>query len=696
MEEITAKFCRERVRWTDEIAVLTCETADGNEIGVICPCKSGELHQGLTYCFSGTPEESAKYGRQFRATCWAADVPVTKDAVIFFLQQFRGIGPATACALYAEHGEHTLQTLSVFPFLLESFRIKREAAIEISSVIKETLMKSKSMLELAGYLHGYHFPTDLPEKVYKRFGVKALPILKANPYILLEYERCGFLTVDAFALAKGYNPKRIKRQALFLLYQMQNDEDSWHDVGVRCWTWLYNQFGESAQFRKVLTLLKRSHRIDWKKTGSVVWIATRADAENEKKIAAAVRSMLVRRDYVHLLQGCLSDSQFHALTVATSSRIGCLTGGPGTGKTFTVARYIKAIQDTCEKYEVCIVAPTGKAVVRNQEMIREAGVRCDTSTIHSLLWRQEAYGTRYDFLICDEASMIDAGLMRRLLETNQDSNILFVGDDGQLLPVGKGKPFADLLASCAVPVGRLYETRRNSGRIVETCHAIRDGRLWSFTMQPDLLNGENLVYVPSTDYVETIMQIVQRHHFALEGTRNFQVITGTNRGAYGIETLNATLRPMLNPACDPDLQYSVNDPVLCLKNGFYKGHSVKQDWYCSNGEIGYCVGCEKNMAVVDFGMGRVVRFRMDNSNFQLAYAVTGHKMQGSEVPIAIVLLDPSYTARMVCKREWFYTAISRAKQICYLVGNIQTARDYCRELGNQRKTFLKEILANEI
>lgn len=696
MEEITAKFRRERVRWSDEMAVLTCETADGHEIGVICPCKSGELHQGLTYCFSGSSEVSERFGRQFRASCWAADVPVTKDAVIFFLQQFHGIGPATARALYAEYGENTLIMLATFSHILEHYRIKPEAAIEISQTIKETLSKSKSMIEIANYLHGYHFPTELPEKVYQRFGVKTLQVLKLNPYLLLEYERCGFLTVDAFALDKGYNPKRLKRQALFLLYQMKNSEDSWHDVHGRCWSWLYNQFGSSVNFRKVLTLLKRSHRIDWKKTGDIFWLATREDSENEKRVAALVRSTVRALDRVRLDQGDLSESQYHALLVATSRRVGCLTGGPGTGKTFTIARYIQAVCDAYGERNVCVVAPTGKAVIRNREMLKDIDVKCPSCTIHSLLWHQATDSIRYDFLICDEASMIDAGLMRRLLEMNQDSNILFVGDDGQLLPVGKGKPFADILASCAVPVGRLYETRRNSGRIVETCHAIRDGRPWSFTTQADIANGENLVYVPSADYVETIMQIVRRHHFAPDGTRDFQVIASTNRGVCGIETLNETLRPLLNPGCDLSVKYSENDPVMCLKNGLYKSVNSTRDSYCSNGEIGRCLAVEKNLAIVDFGMDRIVRFRMDNANFQLAYAVTGHKMQGSEVPIAIVLLDPSYTARMVCKREWFYTAISRAKQLCYLVGNIQTARDYCRELGNKRKTFLKEILANEI
>jgi ATP-dependent exoDNAse (exonuclease V) alpha subunit len=109
----------------------------------------------------------------------------------------------------------------------------------------------------------------------------------------------------------------------------------------------------------------------------------------------------------------------------------------------------------------------------------------------------------------------------------------------------------------------------------------------------------------------------------------------------------------------------------------------------SNGEIGYCIGNDGKITV-DFGLGKIVAISDAQQTFDLAYAVTGHKMQGSETPVAIVLLDSTWAARSVCTREWLYTAISRAKTACYLIGDRRTADEYCWKLGNARNTRLRE------
>ena len=77
----------------------------------------------------------------------------------------------------------------------------------------------------------------------------------------------------------------------------------------------------------------------------------------------------------------------------------------------------------------------------------------------------------------------------------------------------------------------------------------------------------------------------------------------------------------------------------------------------------------------------------------LAYAVTCHKAQGAEWPFVIVALDDAYGARMVTTREWLYTAISRAKRVCFLVGKRSSVDDMCHRVGlDRRKTFLTESI----
>ena len=83
-------------------------------------------------------------------------------------------------------------------------------------------------------------------------------------------------------------------------------------------------------------------------------------------------------------------------------------------------------------------------------------------------------------------------------------------------------------------------------------------------------------------------------------------------------------------------------------------------------------------------------------DWDLAFAISVHKSQGSDWPVVIVMIDDYAGARMVCSREWIYTAISRAKEQCVLIGNRETANGMCRRpaLG-RRKTLLKERILLE-
>ena len=86
----------------------------------------------------------------------------------------------------------------------------------------------------------------------------------------------------------------------------------------------------------------------------------------------------------------------------------------------------------------------------------------------------------------------------------------------------------------------------------------------------------------------------------------------------------------------------------------------------------------------------------DQARWDLGYALSVHKGQGSEWPLVVVMLDEYPGARMVCSREWLYTAISRAKRLCLMVGKMGTAVGMCRkEALGKRKTFLVEEIRKE-
>ena len=694
MDEITVSIMFEIRRFSNSAAVYQAN-ADGKIYNVVLQAEPDEIEFGQTYTLHGRWRDRGIYGMQFQADSWVVTAPLTKRAVLYYLEKLPGIGPKTAEQIYERYGEiDTLRKIVENPDRMATIpRFNVSKARGLALMIQGDLETITTKIEIQAYLAGSGFPRKLGDRLYNRFGVRTLETIRRNPYLLLQYEGCGFLRVDEFALKNGFPKNRLKRQALFLLHRMEEEGDTWFPMQQGLQPLLVQQFGTNARLGRTVQLLQRAKRIEVKAAASDYLVATTKDAKAERTIATEVAARCQMPNIkIPFDTASLTAAQAAALTTATSSLIGCFVGGPGTGKTYTTARYIQAACDTYGSRNVLVVAPTGKAVVRSREMLRSIGVECPAGTIHSYIL-SEAEST-FSAIICDEASMIDADLMAAFLTKARGANILFVGDDGQLLPVGKGRPFADFLESGIVPVGKLTETMRNSGRIVQTCHQIRAGQSWQCSPAMDLERGENLEIWPTgRDALDTIKGIVGEWRDRIDPIRDIQVIVGINKGPSGREALNAALQDFLNPGLGG--KYRTGDPVICLKNGKYRDTEGREEAvYLSNGEIGYCVAIGGRITV-DFGLGKMVQITEKQTTFDLAYAVTCHKMQGSETPIAIVVLDDTVPARMVCTREWLYTAISRAKKACYLVGDRSTAEAFCRKRGNVRLTQLRELLCEQ-
>ncbi|WMY94786.1 MAG: exodeoxyribonuclease V subunit alpha [Arsenophonus sp.] len=162
------------------------------------------------------------------------------------------------------------------------------------------------------------------------------------------------------------------------------------------------------------------------------------------------------------------DWQKIAIAVALTSRIAIISGGPGTGKTATVAYLLVTLVKLliCEKLIIKLVAPTGKAAFRMTEMLGKILLNLDLSskeytvmpkratTIHQLLGAQQNTKLlRYhknnllllDVLIVDEASMINMSMMARLIEAlPKKARVIFLGDKDQLSSVEAGAVLSDL------------------------------------------------------------------------------------------------------------------------------------------------------------------------------------------------------------------------------------------------------------
>lgn len=441
----------------------------------------------------------------------------------------------------------------------------------------------------------------------------------------------------------------------------------------------------------------------------------------------------------------VSPHQREAIRLALAGKIGILNGSPGTGKTFVSAQIVKYLSCRFGLESIACCCPTGKAAVRLTSAMLSYGLDVEATTMHRLLrigrnghdgggWQfqmNEGSPLPFKFLIVDEVSMVDADLMAAFLSAcAPGTHVLFVGDSGQLPPVGHGAPFRDLIESGAVPIGTLSEIRRNSGLIVEACREIKHGRPVTTADQVDDVNNLKHVHGDTADEQTAALKAILSR-FQSTGKFNAvwdcQVLCATNDKR---RELNRILQALLNEAgeqCKPN-PFRIGDKVICLKNSSMplvdlvlgKPGNTVDSWHPSsrgeeflaNGEIGKVLAVGPKLTIARFDqpprtikivMGKPKEAEGDakedgetagtGCDFDLAYSITTHKSQGSEWPCCIVIIEDTPGAKRVCSREHVYTAISRAKKLCVLVGKMGVLEAFCRKVSlDKRKTFLKELV----
>jgi exodeoxyribonuclease V alpha subunit len=356
------------------------------------------------------------------------------------------------------------------------------------------------------------------------------------------------------------------------------------------------------------------------------------------------------------------------------------------------------------------------------------------------------------FLVVDEASMLDTDLAAALFNaTAINTHVLLVGDPYQLPPVGHGAPLRDLIAA-GVPCAELTEIQRNAGLIVKACAEIKRGRPFETSERFDPEAGLNLRHMEADtaeQSVEMLRTVLERFKASgrFDPVWGVQILTPMNeRSGVSRVELNKLLQGWLNPPRETDRPagqpFRVADKVICLRNCWVAGvrrypgrddpvaaASVKDyepdsdpatlqplQVFVANGDQGKVLAAEPSQMIVELlDPTRLVKIplkatkegrqetaasadaRGDGNkdggagDFGLAYAITGHKSQGSEWPCVIVMIDEA--AGFVCSREWLYTAISRARTLCLLVGKRSVVERQCKRVSLvRRKTFLKELL----
>lgn len=774
--EITGVYVHERYRFANDggdtiIGEITGE--DGKPIAIKGPEErdgdKSEPSTHLSYRFYGRwSQYKNKFGqveKQFHFKTFVRQAPHTRAGVVKYLCRAPNIGPVAACQLFDKFQGDAVRILRESPDVARAAvpRLGELQSIEASDYLKRESALESCMIELTELLDGRGFYRTTAKEALKLWGNRAADFIKADPFRLMGLPGCGFKRCDAMYLSLGGDPAAMRRQALCawnaVAKQTASVGDTWHYFAVAETGLKRSIGGAQVNFKKALKLAERGRFLASKWTagkdgppyfdGDTLWLADRRKAENEQQLAMLVKQALAEPPIVVPSSKAFEGTEVtphqdeHVATAFGTSNIGILGGSPGTGKTFTIAHYIKSLAGQVGGWRhIAVCAPTGKAAVRMTEAMGNVGVPLRATTVHSLLGvvksDQSGWSFRYGFgnplpfrvIVVDEMSITDTDLFNSLMIARANGcMIVLVGDVNQLPPVGHGAPLRDMIAA-GVPYGELTKLHRTAGAIAKACAAIKNGEDWTefVSARPNLAEKLNLVHVPASSPGSQLSQILSIINGAPDlgchPVWDSQTIVAVNKDTdVSRKAVNTVLQKQVNP--NPIVEgtpFRLADKVINTKNRFYPAldrpgitddEGVVRDEqgrvYVANGDIGYVI--EATSTYVDVKLSGPMRYvRVPRGkkgegeeeaedatgtgcDWDLAYGVTCHKMQGSEQKIVIIVLDESNGAKRLCDRAWLYTAISRAKVCCYLVGDLNAARGMCRNNTiAKRKTFLKELI----
>jgi exodeoxyribonuclease V alpha subunit len=355
----------------------------------------------------------------------------------------------------------------------------------------------------------------------------------------------------------------------------------------------------------------------------------------------------------------LDKAQQEAVAQVLGAGVSLLTGGPGTGKSRTVAAIVKLLR--AKGSDIALAAPTGRAAKRLEELTDHPA-----TTVHRLLGaqgmtggfaRNEEWPLDADVIVVDEASMLDVELTAALLEACPDgTHLLLVGDPAQLPSIGPGHVLGDLIDSGVVPVTELTTLYRQAegGAIARLATAVRGGELPPVD-SPD----HEVVVVPATGSAEAARRVVQLVTDSIPRALGIdpgsvQVVTPVHRGPAGTIELNKALKAVLNPGDGTVWGFDAGDRVVATAN-----HLELEPNGFANGETGVVTKTGDGSLDVAFSSGPVTVTGKAMSDLRHGWAITVHRAQGSEWPGVVVVVPPE--AGGMLSRPLIYTALTRAQ-----------------------------------
>ncbi|NLV73120.1 MAG: ATP-dependent RecD-like DNA helicase [Chloroflexi bacterium] len=660
---------------------------DGDSAPITVIGNLPEVSAGERLRLHGSWVRHPRFGQQFKAHEAARLLPDEPLGIERFIGSglIKGIGPATARKLVAAFGAQTLDVIEHHPERLAE--VPRLPASRIERLLAGW-REHRAASEALVFLQRYDLGARLGLRIYRTYGAETLARVRENPYQLIrDVWGVGFKTADRIARALGLpadSPQRLKAGIWYALQQAAEEGHTLlpEDVLIeRAAEWLDVPPDSLAEPLAALVagrdLVRQAGILPVGADAIYLNMFYQIERDTAARIAALQGASSRFNDLRQLRLNSVPDSELSpeqraAIAMVWQQPITVLTGGPGTGKTTTLNALVA--QAAANGITCSLAAPTGRAAKRLAEATGQ-----NAKTLHRLLGYSPNEGFTVNasvplnaqLVVVDEASMLDLALFHALLTAlKPGTHLLLVGDVDQLPSVNIGDILRDLIASKRVAVTRLMQIYRQAqgSQIIQAAHSINRGEV------PTWEQGTGDLYFFGRDEpasaAELIVDIASRRVPNTFGypPEAIQVLSPMHRGPAGVTALNDGLQQALNPNNRrlPEVTlegrtWRISDRMMQLRNDYQK------EVY--NGDIGRLARIDREeQTLTVLYDDRMVSYEWSEADaLTLAYAISIHKSQGSEFPVVIVPLLTSHY--IMLQRKLLYTAITRARKLCILVGS---------------------------
>lgn len=679
-----------------------------------------DLNEIDTYLFYGKLVTHEKYGEQFQVEGYERCMPEEKDSIVEFLTSglFKGIGEAKAKKIVDVLGKDTLKIILETPDnLLLIPSISKKNVDTLHNKLKEY----EASYETIMYLSDMGFSTKDSMIIYNTYKKDTKKVIEEDIYKLIEdINEIYFKKIDVIALKNGIKKDALIRVKASLLYIMNEVSNTYgHSyyfreellnylprvLGVNICTELFDEcINKLVDDLKIIIKEDRFYLREMYESETLIVKRFRLLNSNKEIIDKRLDSMILElEDFFDIKY---NSCQLDAIKKSYMKDFLIITGGPGTGKT-TIMKGIVELYRLMEKlsYEklndkIALLAPTGRAAKRMSET-----TGMPASTIHRFLkWSRdtnkfqvnEYNRSKVEFVIIDEASMIDTYLMASLLKgISSNCKVILVGDDHQLPSVGPGQVLHDLIESHALQVVELTELYRQGidSNIISLAYDIRNQ-----SVNKDIFNVEDdLTFIECRDneVIPNICEICNTYKDL--NYKKFQILAPMYKGLNGIDAINKNVQDIFNSKSRTkkekvigEFNFREDDKVIQLTN--------MPDDNVYNGDIGIIDRIQsspKSEIHIDFD-GNLVKYTPANFiNFRSAYSISIHKAQGSEFDVVVIPIVNAYNKMLY--QKLIYTGVTRAKKKLYIVGDFSALIRASHNTSDDiRRTTIKNYLINGI